>query len=108
MPSDELPHTLSALSYAHPSSEQRSVDWRCHGVGGGDGGGEGGGDGGGGDGGGGDGGGGDGGGGLGGGLGGGGVGGGDGGRPLTSSAQQRTARSVVASSHSHSRLARAE
>ena len=61
MPSDELPHTLSALSYAHPSSEQRSVDWRCHGVGGGDGGGEGGGDGGG-DGGGGDGGGGDGGG----------------------------------------------
>ena len=76
MPSDELPHTPYVLSYSQPSSEHRSVDLRCHGVGGGKGGGEGGGDGGGGDGGGGEGGGGDGGGGDGGGDGGGGDGGG--------------------------------
>ena len=63
MPSDELPQTPYVLSYSHPSSAHRSVDLRCHGVGGGNGGGEGCGDGGGGDGGGGDGGGGDGGGG---------------------------------------------
>ena len=54
MPSDELPHTPYVLSYSHPCSAHRSVDLRCHGVGGGRGGGEGGGDGGGGDGGGGD------------------------------------------------------
>jgi len=54
MPSDELPHTPYVLSYSHPSSAHRSVDLRCHGVGGGNGGGEGGGDGGGGDGGGGE------------------------------------------------------
>ena len=47
MPSDELPHTPYVLSYSHPSSAHRSVDLRCHGVGGGNGGGEGGGDGGG-------------------------------------------------------------
>ena len=73
MPSDELPHTPYVLSYSQPSSAHRSVDLRCHGVGGGNGGGEGGGDGGGGDGGGGEGG-----GEGGGGEGGGGLGGGDG------------------------------
>ena len=46
MPSDELPHTPYVLSYSHPSSAHRSVDMRCHGVGGGNGGGEGGGEGG--------------------------------------------------------------
>ena len=76
MPSDELPHTPYVLSYSQPSSAHRSVDLRCHGVGGGNGGGDGGGDGGGGEGGGGEGGGGDGGGGDGDGGGGDGEGGG--------------------------------
>ena len=41
MPSDELPHTPYVLSYAPRSSAHRSVDLRCHGVGGGRGGGDG-------------------------------------------------------------------
>ena len=49
IPLDELPHAPNRLSYGQPSSEQRSVDRRCHGVGGGSGGGEGGGEGGGGE-----------------------------------------------------------